>query len=230
MSSLRPRRDRPSRDIERGAVFIEFALAVPFLVLIAMGIVEYGLGWAAANDVNAAARDAARAGSASTNYVTADKIMLQTIGASLSNDELDHLQKVIVYQAANADDTRPPSRCLDFSNTSGSATNIGAAVGVGSPQSCNVYGKGQIEYALNPANTSDVPYWVNSTGTNCGTGASSVDKFWCPARRNHSKTTDNLDYIGVYIKVKHESVTNVGFGDQMIERTAVFRLEPEYGG
>ncbi len=228
--TTRLRRRLVQKHADRGAVFVEFALAVPFLVVMAMGIVEFGLGWSAANDVNAAARDAARAGSASTNYATADKIILQTIGGALSEDQVDHVQKVIIFKAANATDTRPSDDCLAMDNTSGSESDIGRAVGRGGSEPCNVYGKGQIEYVSNPANTSDVPYWVNSSGDNCGFGTESVDKYWCPVRRAHSKTNGDLDYLGVYIKMEHESVTNIGFGDQMIERSAVFRIEPKYGG
>jgi hypothetical protein len=57
-----------------------------------------------------------------------------------------------------------------------------------------------------------------------------VDWYWCPAKRNRNLTTGNFDYIGVYIEVKKPSTTNAGFGQMTIKRTAVFQLEPAFGG
>lgn len=210
---------------DRGAVFVEFALAVPLLMLFAMGIIEYGIGWKAANDVNAAARDAARAGTSAPAYLTADRAILISIGSSLTAEQRDNIQQIIVYKAGSANG-QPSTTCKGYTNTSGSASSPGTRQGNSTGSTpCNVYGKGQVAYAL--ANQSNTSSWVNGAGTGCG---SLVDSRWCPATRAHSLVAGSLDYLGVYIKMEHESITNFGFGDRTIERNAVFRLEPSFGG
>jgi hypothetical protein len=203
---------------EQGAVFVEFALVIPLLMVFALGIVEYGLAWKAANDVNAAARDAARSATSSTAYITSDQTALTQVGTGLTPTELQGIEKVIVYKATPVD-TKPPSNCLQF-QPQPNAT-------VGSFGSCNVYSKQQLEWVL--AHQTSTANFATDAG--CGSsGNRTWDYNWCPTGRNHSQRAGTLDYLGVYIKMKHNQVTNFGFGDRMIERTAVFRLEPKYGG
>jgi Flp pilus assembly protein TadG len=205
----------------RGAAFIEFALAVPLMMLFGLGIVEMGLGWFAANDVNAAARDAGRAATSAPAYLTADRTALLTIGTALSTDELNGIKKVIVYNASGASDTRPSATCLAMTPSNGTP---GSAVG---GSTCNVYGLNQVKWVIGHPN--DLTYFGGNATQNCCT-TTEIDKSWCPASRSRSRSTDNLDYIGVYIEIKHTSVTKFGFGDMTIRRSAVFRLEPKYGG
>lgn len=211
---LRDRADLAGRD--RGAAFIEFALSVPFLLLIAMGIVEMGLGWMAANDVNSAARDAARAGTSAPAYATADRTILITVGNALSDKERAGIQKVVVFRA-DANGNPYNSNCLKYSPNDGSPGS-----GNGISGECNIYGPLQVQYAVdNPTNGSAFGNLSGCSGT--------IDRFWCPAKRAHTQTGNSLDYLGVYIKMKHDSVTHFNFGDMTIKRQAVFRLEPNYG-
>ena len=212
------------RRTERGAVFVEFALAVPILLLLGLGLVEYGMAWMATNDVNSAARDAARSGTSSPAYLTSDRTILMAIGSSLDSKELAGLKKVIVYKATSTSGAVPAS-CLAKTPSSGSP---GSPVGVkSSPVYCNVYGPKQVAFVL--ANPNNLTYFGgDSSGSACKT--TEIDYNYCPASRNHSQSTDNLDYLGVYIESEHKSVTNFSFGNQMIRRKAIFRLEPKYGG
>lgn len=198
---------------------VEFALALPFMMLIAMGIVEMGVGWMTTNDVNSVARDAARTGTSAPAYLTADRSMLRSIGAGLSPKELTGLKRVIVFKASNANADVPAS-CLALSPSSGSPGSARGVSGV-----CNVYGPGAVNYVL--ANPGDLTYFGGIEGSGCG---SRINQNWCPATRNHSQSTDNLDYLGVYVEIEHKSLTHFGFGDMTIHRTSVFRLEPKYGG
>ena len=90
---------------DRRAVFVEFALMVPLLLLLGLGLVEYGLGWKAANDVNAAVRDAARSGSSAPAAQTADRTIVYAIGTNLqaSGDE-SGIEKIIVFNASTRTD------------------------------------------------------------------------------------------------------------------------------
>lgn len=208
-------------DRSRGAVMVEFALALPFMMLIAMGIVEMGVGWMTTNDVNAVARDAARTGTSAPAYLTADRSMLRSIGAGLSPKELAGLKRVIVFKATSASAAVPPN-CLSVTPSTGTPGSIRGVSG-----QCNVYGPGAVNYVL--ANPADLTYFGGTEASGCS-GGSKINKNWCPATRNHSQSTDNLDYLGVYVEIEHDSLTHFGFGDMTIHRTSVFRLEPKYGG
>lgn len=50
----------PDRD-DRGAVMVEFALIVPILVTLFVGIVQFGLAWNTSISIESAAREGARA-------------------------------------------------------------------------------------------------------------------------------------------------------------------------
>ena len=217
----RRRRRAEDSDRERGAAFIEFALAVPFLLLIAMGIVEMGLGWMAANDVNASVRDAARAGTSAPAYLTSDRTILVTIGTALSPTELAGLQKVVVFKA---DATGKPlnASCLTLNPNDGGP---GSAAGVSG--ACNVYGPKQVAYAV--ANPTNLTAWGGAADQKSCTNTE-IYKLWCPASRNHSQANNLLDNLGVFVQLKHSNVTHFNFGDITIKRQAVFRLEPKYGG
>ena len=54
------RRSRPQSRRERGAALLEFALVLPFLLLMAFGMAEIGLAWVANNRVEGATSTAAR--------------------------------------------------------------------------------------------------------------------------------------------------------------------------
>jgi Flp pilus assembly protein TadG len=55
---LKPWRDRARRD-ERGVALVEFALALPLLVLICLGTIDFGRAYATWNSVKNAAREGA---------------------------------------------------------------------------------------------------------------------------------------------------------------------------
>lgn len=199
---------------ESGAIFVEFALIVPILMLLSMGIVEYGLAWKWATDANAAVRDAGRSGATNQAFLTTDKTILLSIGAALSPEQIDAIERIVVFRAGALSGSVPHT-CLVLTP---STAPVGSPVG--RRGTCNVYSKEQLGFTL--ANPTDNRPWVNESGTGCD--PSDLDRFWCPALRDNSAT--NADYLGVYIKLTKPSVTHFGFGDQTIQRTAIFRIEP----
>lgn len=227
MNALR-RHHRAHRADDRGAAFIEFALVLPFLILIALGIVNYGINWTSTNEVNATARDAARSASSSGSYYNADLMAIQQVAMGLTQVQVDHLDRVVIYDASVNNGKVPPS-CLTTS-TANSSIPLGVS-GV-----CNVYNYGQIEAYRIQLNRSGGTPDASLTVTfnmdknhKCGAGGGTQtwDAKWCPTSRRNDMDTNNLTYIGVYIRIKQPDVTHFGFGDQTISRSAVFRLEPE---
>lgn len=210
-AAIRRRRREHS---DRGAAFVEFALAVPVLVLLGLGIIESGLLWMSSNDVTAVSRNAARSGTSAPVYYTADRTILGTVGAELTTDQLDNLQRVIVFRANNAGQTSPPSNCKGLTPNDSS--------GAGQSGSCNVYSKKQVEQVINGT----APASKFATTSGCG---STWDRFWCPTSRNRSLSSGSLDYLGVYVETKTTSNTGLSLGNQTIGRSSVFRLEPPFG-
>ena len=57
---------RNAKRKRKGAVIIEFALVVPFLLLIVIGIIDFSSAYGQLNTINASLREAARYGAATT--------------------------------------------------------------------------------------------------------------------------------------------------------------------
>jgi Flp pilus assembly protein TadG len=198
-------------DDDRGVAFIEFIIAVPFLMVMVFGIVETGLGWRAVVQVHSAVRGAARVASKDGANGSADYDALSAIAAALPADLRDSSSniKVVIFNAGSGSGV-VPSACLTVSTASGPATPHGIS------GSCNVYD------------------WQNLTAANLATTANfgcsgRSDNSWCPTSRNVDLSTDNMDYIGIYISTTHHNQTNTYFGDFNIKRQVVFRLEPLLG-
>lgn len=84
----RPLAERPHRTLrrlrgERGAAVVEFALVVPVLILLVLGIVEYGKAMNAQATLSSAAREAART-MALTNSVAQARSAAQNADGSLN--------------------------------------------------------------------------------------------------------------------------------------------------
>ncbi|WP_369253988.1 TadE/TadG family type IV pilus assembly protein [Geodermatophilus amargosae] len=81
--SSRPRTLRTRLLGQRGAAAVEFALVVPMLLLLLMGIVEYSRVYQAQGTVSAAAREGVRV-MALTNNASQARSAAQTAGSPLS--------------------------------------------------------------------------------------------------------------------------------------------------
>jgi Flp pilus assembly protein TadG len=77
---------RPARRGERGAAAVEFALVVPFLLLLVFGIISYGFMLSFRQAVSQGAAEAARAAAVSPASADADKL---AAARTALNDSLD---------------------------------------------------------------------------------------------------------------------------------------------
>ncbi|MFF1831711.1 TadE/TadG family type IV pilus assembly protein [Paenarthrobacter sp. NPDC058040] len=77
-----------NRDSERGAVAVEFALLVPVLVLLVLGIMEFGRAYNAQVSLSNAAREGARV-MAISNDSTAARTAAKSAAVSLNPKLLD---------------------------------------------------------------------------------------------------------------------------------------------
>lgn len=193
-------RRRP-RD-ERGVALVEFALILTVLLTIGFGIYEFGFAWRTSASTISAARSAARTASSLGVNPQADFHALSSLRADLeANGLMSHVELVVIYESTTAANGAVPAACT--TNTPTSAH-------------CNVYTPSDL-LTLNLAN-------FDST-TGCLSTA--TVKNYCPDDRNPIMAT--ADYLGVWIKVRHDYQTKL-FGSGIdIKRSAVMRIEPRVG-
>ena len=200
-----PPRLRPSAPFARGrrrrdagVVLVEFALVVNMLLGMGLGIYEFGFAWRSSAAVTSGARSAARTGSSLATDDSADYQALSSIAADhQASGLLDNMLLVVIYKSTTADGAGPAT-CK--TNTSTSAL-------------CDIYTGAQIKAMVE----SDF-----STTTGCMSGM--IVANYCPNVRNSIMAT--ADYLGVWVKVRHDYQTGMFGSGIEIKRSAVMRIEP----
>lgn len=194
---------------ERGLALVEFSFVAIILVLIVAGTVDYGLSWRGGVAVTEAARGGTRVGAAMAHNPRTDHEVLSTVKATLmSAGHFEDLDRVIIYQAANANGA-PPASCTAPSPTG---------------SNCIVVNRDQLD-SLSPTNFS---YAAGPpiTGSGCMTSNHmSATASWCPAHRNNSM--GSAHYLGVQITVRRQNLFPILGEEQLITRRSVMRLEPD---
>lgn len=186
---------------ERGSTLVEFALVLPFLALMASGVIEFGLAIQDRMTVQAAARTGVRVGSAAGATVDADKNVLLGVGAALGNVGLDNVEWVLVYKSFTADGAVPAS-CANPPQAASAA--------------CNLYTGAQLSQIV--AGTAPSTWF--------GCGGTALDRFWCPTARQTIQA-NGTDFLGVWVQAKHPMMTGF-FGTTLTIRSqGVMRLEPQ---
>lgn len=196
---------RRRRAGDRGAALVEMILFTPILVMIAIGILEFGLAWRDSITVSGATRAGARVGSNAGNDRLADYNTLLAVQSAIASVPSARINRVVIYKANDVNGT-VPSLCT---------TTTAQGINSGSTQ-CNVYTGAQLA-SLSSTN-------FGTTGTSCATGA--WDASWCPLGRQ-SQMSAGADYLGVWVSISHPYVTKIFPGSGLtIKDTAVMRLEP----
>lgn len=199
---------------DRGVTLIEFAFVLPLLVLLAYGTAELGLAWTAENRIQSAVSQAARVGVSSGSQREADRDLLLALQVSLEPNVLARLDRVVIYSATTADGTAPAV-----------CRNVAAGTDGGNAASlCNSYSGNTVRGVTSAS---------SSFSGSCATSSTSKDRFWCPPIRKDS-LRDNLatgpDWLGVWIRTTYSSPLSLFFGDFTIERSAVYRIQPDSTG
>jgi len=185
---------------ERGATMLEFALVVPLLLLLAFGTAEMGLAWVANNRTEGSTSTAARIAASSGSLVEADRSVLQSLKSSLPQEQLDRLDRVVIFKPTNAGGGIPDD-CIKA---------VGSLDESGVPKQCNTYAGATLQGAI-PADL----------------GAS--DDSWAPATRK-DRLSGPPDYIGVWIRTTYTTKTGTFFRDMTITKTSIYRIQPDIDG
>lgn len=201
-----PARRRLSGD--RGAVIAEAALFGPFLVLLALGIFEFGMGWRESMNLGAALRGSARQATNLGDARSADYYALQSFFTTMTKAKGVTINRLVVYRATGANGQPVNPNCL---------TIVPTGPGQGISGACNIYTASQINNL--PAN------YLTNFGPDGSCATNAWDVRWCPVNRNADQG-DPPDYVGVYASITYKSYTKLLPTTITMTDRAVMRIEP----
>lgn len=181
---------------EQGVVTVELAIIMIVLLYLCVGTADFGLAWRDKLTIENATRAGARTASNLGRDRSADYNLLQGVRAAVADLPTASIVRIVVFRA----------------NTSGtpSATCRAGTPSAGEP--CNIYTAASLTLPLSAF-----------TGTTTCTG-SSPDLRWCPTGRVVDQAT--ADYLGVWLEIRRDHLTDLIPGTTTIHSTAVMRLEP----
>jgi len=206
---MRPTRSRSGHagGSDRGAIFVQMAIILPFLITLVLAVFELGMGWRAQMTVSNSARSGARVSSNISTNPLADFSTLSSVGASLRSIDSATVNWVTIYKVTTADIT-PPAAC-----TSAAAISSNGNAG----QNCNTYSGADLAAVM--------------TGSQTGFGdcsnVSDKDRNWCPTTRGVDQaSTAGPDTVGVAMSITYPSFTKLFGSTRTIVDKFAMRLEP----
>ena len=132
---------------QRGAVLVEAAVIMPLLIMMAMGTIEFGLGWRDRTSVQTTVRAAARTGATLGSDLQADYNILQTLKSGLGANYTKTV-RVVIYEAAAANGA-VPAACLTGTSQAG-VCNVYVAADMAKPSTSFGCGAGAVDTAWCP--------------------------------------------------------------------------------
>jgi Flp pilus assembly protein TadG len=195
---------------DEGIAMLEFALVVPFLLLMLFGLIEFGLAWRADNRVDTSTANAARVAASSGQLSTADRDTLVALKATLPSDLLAKLDRVVIYRSDAADGAVPTTCVPAFGSTSDVGVNTASV-------RCNSYSGATVRAVS------------SSSMTGFGGTTGSKDAYWAPSARKDT-ILGPPDYVGVYVRTVYEDTTVTFWNDITLTDNSVFRIQPDFTG
>jgi hypothetical protein len=194
-----------------GSVVAEMALVAPLMVLLMLGVFEFGTAWRNKTILTSSLRSAGRIESQGSTNPVIDHIALGALYAGNSKLRNMTLVKVIVYKATNPGG-QPTAPCLTRSWT-GMTTKGYSGV-------CSIYSPGQVAAAA----ASSANFGCVSSASwdwNLCSGSAGV-----PSVRNNTMS-GGPDYIGIYAEYTYDTITGLLPQNNLtITDQAVYRIEP----
>ncbi|MCU0267750.1 MAG: pilus assembly protein [Acidimicrobiales bacterium] len=212
MQQNRVRSNPPRLRDDEGAVLVEFALLAPFIVVLVLGILEFGTAFRTGNSLERVVSSAGRTASTQGTAPFTDFDVLQVVNAGLAGEDRVTVERVIIYKSSNADgDPLPACTAISPSGTGS----------FGVPGWCNVYSATQV------ANTNPgVGFRRTGTPGNLACASGAWDEQWCPTNER-DQIPPTVDQVGVQIDVQYDTLTGlVNAGDLDFTRRAVYEIEP----
>lgn len=224
---------------QRGTSVLEAAMITPVFLLLILALADAGLYMqnylAVSNTVRAAAR-AASAGDSKVGGVGHAQVssdLYTVLAASRESTAIprSRIQYIVVYKATGfgagpteEDEDGVPSGCLNGVPRAGQCNVYTVADFVAAEAELAERTRHQEALETNPTDQ------LNMGLMRFGCGPSSPDRFWCPNTREvrlSGNGGNGPDYVGVYMKIRHEWLTGI-FGDgRFITDQSVVKIEPQ---
>lgn len=182
---------------DRGAALVEFGLILPLILVLVLGVMEFGMLYRTSNQLEHSLMIAGRVAGQQSNGRFADYEALRSLDSSLRAATGSTITKVIIYKAV-ATDGKPPPACLAVVPTGSKAGVAGV---------CNVYSSAQVGSSS-----------LAAFPLVCG---SSWDGNWCPTVRDPQS-----DRVGVYVELKYQPLTGIIPKSFSATASAVYDVEP----
>ena len=213
--TVRPARSPRRARGDRGAALFETALAFPIFFVVVVGIFELGLVFRDYLTVEDAVGDGSRIGAiqgkgtrdVGGNAVSADYSIVAAVREGMATVPVDWIDRVVVYEAAGPSAGTALEQIPDGCTTS---------TGSSSSLRCNVY----------PAEAAFLAVQDGTTGYFTCAGSYQRACGWDPSDRDDGPELNEIDYVGVYVKLDREYLTGLLGDDYTLEYAKIARLEP----
>lgn len=196
------RRFRRARG-DRGVALLEFAMVLPFLIVLVTGVLEFGSAFRDSMTVSNSLRSGVRVASNSGDDRLTDYGTIKALEAAIRDVPDSKINRIVIFDAGTVNE--PPAACKSGSSVA---------------DVCNVYtpsdfARPQSDFeALNPSDPNQ-----------CASGA--PDAAWCPLERSTDQAT-GTDRVGVWVEVFLPYRTGLFPGSGLtVTDSVVMRLEPE---
>jgi len=198
---------------------IEAAIVTPIFLMLIMALAEGGLFMRNYLGLSSTVRAGARSASAVGVDSSADLYIVRSIAQESAALPRNAIQYIVVYKATGFG-AGPPD--------DGAAGVPGGCI-AGQPRAGQIAEETRHRAAVDGGNTGDVldlnKIWFGCLTTGPHANAT-PDRYWCPSTRNN--TLRYGDYVGVYMKIKHDWLTNIFGSAKTISDQSVIRMEPQY--
>jgi hypothetical protein len=214
---------------------IEAGLLSPIFLFFFMALAEYGYAAGAYLNVSSAVGEGLRVASVMGSAPTADYEIIQSIDDALEGRPDISVEKIVVFKSADGDDEAPVACTAGTTRTASLVTvNVtrpdGTVVAVPAPGACNGY-TGPLDFGEPLANAH-----FYGCGAPRHAAGDNRSRGYCPNDRissfanvtsgTPSAINSGPDYIGVYVRYKHELVTGFFGEDITFEVQSITRIEP----
>ena len=183
---------------ERGAALVEAAIAIPLLLLVIMGSVEFGFAWEAKSASVSAMRSGVLRAATLGDKPQTDMSILQSVIGEIGADKTDQIQWVMIFKA-------DPGMTEDARIANCQATSTDCVMYFGGPGSIlEEVATTTNAQAVRDANFDDGRSPTVAGAYQCDPGM--LDKNWCAAKR----TEGNQDTeFGLAVRFQHEWFTGI---------------------
>ena len=186
---------------QRGAVIVETALAIPILLMVIMGSIEFGFGWEAKSATASGVRTGVLRAASIGDQPETDMRILQSIIGEIGTENVDRIEYVMVFNATG--------------HTDKEAAIAGCAAGAGTTQ-CALYPTSVLQAVAataDPAAYQAANFDLGGNVTRDGAGDidgyactfGKLDTNWCAGSRTVLSDVE----IGIAVAYNHEWVTGI---------------------